>query len=107
MALNETSVWLIAYDICHPRRLARVHRYIQTVAAPAQYSLYVASETALGIRRIRDELADRINPREDDVRIYKLPARTRIVHYGRRPMPEGLQLLCEDPVKSAWKAITG
>lgn len=106
MALNEKRTWLIAYDISQPRRLARVHRYIKTVAAPAQYSLYVAEDTAQGIQRIRDELAQLIDRREDDVRIYQLPRRTKIVHYGRRTLPDGLLLAQADPVHSNWKILT-
>jgi CRISPR-associated protein Cas2 len=93
MALNETRTWLIAYDIADPRRLARVHRYLKSLAVPAQYSLWVATETARGVAGIRNRLAELIHPREDDVRIYQLPARTRIVHYGRRALPEGLLLV--------------
>lgn len=103
MALNEKRTWLIAYDISQPRRLARVHRYIKTVAAPAQYSLYVAEDTAQGIQRIRDELAQLIDPREDDVRIYQLPRRARIVHYGRRALPDGLLLAQAEPAQGLWE----
>lgn len=106
MALNEKRTWLIAYDISQPRRLARVHRYIKTIAAPAQYSLYVAEDTAQGIQRIRDELAQLIDRREDDVRIYQLPKRTRIVHYGRRKLPDGLLLAQVDPALSHWQILT-
>lgn len=93
MAVNETRTWLIAYDIANPKRLARVHRYVKSVAVPAQYSLWVATETARGIAAIRDRLAELIHAREDDVRIYQLPQRTRIVHFGRRALPDGLLLV--------------
>lgn len=106
MALNEKRTWLIAYDISQPRRLARVHRYIKTVAAPAQYSLYVAEDTAQGIQRIRDELAQLIDRREDDVRIYQLPKRTKIVHFGRHTLPDGMLLAQADPAHSHWQILT-
>lgn len=105
MALNEKRTWLIAYDISQPRRLARVHRYVKTVAAPAQYSLYVAEDTAQGIQSIRDELAQLIDRREDDVRIYQLPKRSRIIHLGRGALPGGLLLAQADPALSEWKIL--
>lgn len=106
MALGEKRTWLIAYDISQPKRLGRVHRYIKTVAVPVQYSLYVTSETRLGIQRIRDELEKLIHPREDDVRIYQLPSRLHIVHYGRRPLPEGLIFAQAEPASGAWTALS-
>lgn len=93
MALNETRTWLIAYDITNPKRLARVHRYLKTVAIPVQYSVFAAEENEAGIRRIRDAIAQEINRKTDDVRIYPLPKNLEIYHYGRLALPEGLQLL--------------
>lgn len=93
MALNERRTWLIAYDISNPKRLGRVHRYLKTVAVPVQYSVFAAEETPRGIQRIRQALAEEINPKADDVRIYPLPDKLELHHYGRRPLPEGLQLL--------------
>ena len=92
MALNETRSWLIAYDIADPRRLGRVHRYLKGEAVPVQYSMFTASTTGNGIRRIRDGLAKRIDPRRDDVRIYLLPRSLDIAHLGRPYLPEGLLL---------------
>ncbi len=106
MAINELHGWLIAYDIAEPRRLARLQRYVKTVAAPVQYSLYLAQETRAGIHAIRDALAARIHPQQDDVRIYQLPKRTNIIHYGKRPLPEGLLLLQADPGRAGW-VLTG
>lgn len=95
MALNETRTWLIAYDITNPKRLARVHRYLKTIAVPVQYSVFAAEENEPGIRRIRDMIAQEINPKTDDVRFYPLPNNLEIYHYGRRTLPEGLQILSD------------
>ncbi|MCY0873191.1 MAG: CRISPR-associated endonuclease Cas2 [Acidithiobacillus caldus] len=92
MALNESRSWLIAYDIADPRRLARVHRYLKGEAVPVQYSIFAAATSANGIRRVRDELAKRIDPRRDDVRIYLLPRSLDISHLGQPSLPEGLLL---------------
>jgi len=101
MALNETRTWLIAYDITSPKRLGRVHRYLKTVAVPVQYSVFAAEETAQGIERIRNALAQEINPKTDDVRIYPLPKNLELHHYGRRPLPEGLLLLADKKGQAA------
>jgi CRISPR-associated protein Cas2 len=107
MALNEQRIFLIAYDIAHPRRLARVHRSVKSVAIPAQRSLYVVHTTANEVRAIRDVLAGLIDRHEDDVRIYPLPQRTRILHYGKRPLPDRLLLVQEggfpDPMRPKCK----
>jgi len=105
MALNERRTWLVAYDISEPRRLGRVQRYIKTVAMPAQYSLYVAVASANGIRAVRDRLAALINSRQDDVRIYLLPMRTKVLHYGRRSLPDGLLLAQADPARAGWRIV--
>lgn len=102
MALNEQRAWLICYDIANPRRLGRIYRYINTVAVPVQYSLYVTENSAQEIRKIRDHLAKLIAPNEDDVRIYSLPARSNIVHYGRGALPDGLLLAQSEPARGVW-----
>ena len=101
MALNETRSWLIAYDISCPRRLGRVHRYLKTVAVPVQYSVFTTEETPAGIQRIRTALAKIINPKYDDVRIYPLPNKLELHHYGRHPLPEGLLLLAGQEGRAA------
>lgn len=102
MAVNEQRAWLVCYDIANPRRLGRVYRYINTVAVPVQYSLYITENSAQGILKIRDRLAKLIDPGEDDVRIYSLPVRSHIVHYGRGALPEGLLLAQTDPARGVW-----
>lgn len=105
MALNETRTWLIAYDITSPKRLARVHRYLKTVAVPVQYSVFAAEENEPGIRRIRDAIAQEINPKTDDVRIYPLPKNLEIYHYGRRTLPEGLQILSDKQHRNSGRLV--
>ncbi|MDW8324871.1 MAG: CRISPR-associated endonuclease Cas2 [Burkholderiales bacterium] len=92
MAQNERRTWIIAYDIADPRRLNRVHRFISQQAAPVQYSIYTLEAAPRAIERLCAELQAYIHPRADDVRIYPLPRWARIMHIGRRPLPEGLAL---------------
>jgi CRISPR-associated protein Cas2 len=92
MALNAPRSWLIAYDITDPRRLGRVHRYLKGEAVPIQYSVFATNTSANGIRRVRDALENKIDPRRDDVRIYLLPQSLDISHIGLSFLPEGLLL---------------
>ena len=92
MALSEERSWIIAYDIADPKRLGRIHRYLKSVALPAQYSVFIAVTSANEIRRIRDRLSALIDPGEDDVRIYLVPKRGTVTVLGRGVLPDGLSL---------------
>ncbi|HEX9592172.1 MAG TPA: CRISPR-associated endonuclease Cas2 [bacterium] len=85
------SPYLIAYDIGDPRRLARLHRYLKGEALALQYSVFFGRFTAAGIERLEDEIAARIDPKEDDVRIYPLPDDFQVWALGASaPLPEGI-----------------
>lgn len=82
MALNTTREWIIAYDISDPRRLGRVYRLMLKRAMPQQRSVFKASMNTVQARKLRDELAALIDCREDDVRLYALPAAPEIIRIG-------------------------
>jgi CRISPR-associated protein Cas2 len=85
------SPYLIAYDIGDPRRLARLHRYLKGEALALQYSVFFGRFTPAGIERLEDEIAARIDPKEDDVRIYPLPDDFQVWALGASaPLPEGI-----------------
>jgi len=92
MALNESAVWLLAYDIANPRRLGRVHRAVKRFATPLQFSVWVVHESAIGMVRIKQELAALIDARYDDIRIYRIPARPEWVSFGAGILPEDVLL---------------
>jgi CRISPR-associated protein Cas2 len=98
MSLNQSHNWLVAYDIASPRRLNRVHRLLVRHGVPLQYSLFSVTDNAQHIDTLRDELADCIDPRQDDVRIYRLPSRIRAAILGRGLLPDGV-LLFSGPVE--------
>lgn len=89
----ERAGWLIAYDIADPRRLARVHRYLKQEAMPLQYSLFLGWFSEGRLQRLVKMLKSLIDAREDDVRLYHLPAGTSLTRVGRQWLPEGVQLL--------------
>jgi len=93
------SPYLIAYDIADKRRLARLHRYLKGEALALQYSVFFGRFTTTQIDHIEDEIATRIDPKQDDVRIYPLPDDFQVWALGASaPLPEGIQLASATPL---------
>jgi CRISPR-associated protein Cas2 len=96
VALNAPRTWLIAYDIRDPRRLRRVHGYLRQQAIPVQYSVFVTRCSATRVGAIRAALAQIVDSRVDDVRIYHVPDRAEVITFGTKTLPDGIQLLQAD-----------
>ena len=92
MALSTRHGWLIAYDIANPRRLQRLHRFLVHEAVPIQYSVFYFEGNTAAMGRLMLEVEKRINPKQDDVRAYQLPANPRIDTIGRGAGPEDISL---------------
>ena len=88
MALNQLHSWIVAYDIADRRRLARVHKFVKKHAIPVQYSLYLTRQSGMAIGRLAGEIDELIEKREDDVRIYQIPAHPQSFHFGKSELPE-------------------
>lgn len=86
MALNDVHDWIVAYDIRDERRLVRVHRYMVKHAVPLQRSVFQARMSTRDLLLLRAGLAELIDPKQDDVRMYPLPARMDIVRLGRQDL---------------------
>lgn len=82
--------FLIAYDITCPRRLARLHRYLATVAVPIEYSVFFATGTVNWLVGVLTEAATLIDKGSDDLRCYPLPSRGLKTRLGRATLPEGI-----------------
>lgn len=93
MALNQPRNWLIAYDIADPRRLRRVHRFLTSQAVPVQYSVFATRAAPMKTGLIRAGLAEIIDERDDDVRIYPVPEPADLTVFGRKALPEGLSVI--------------
>jgi len=90
------SRYLVCYDIADPRRLARVFKLLKAQAIHVQYSVFCCSLTWNELGKLKSDLQERINPKEDDVRIYPLPAGQKVVVYGKGDrLPEGAELFIE------------
>ena len=93
MALHKPQMHLLAYDIADPRRLVRVHRTCKQWGVPLQYSVFLVPLTPADVPGLLAELGDIIDAREDDIRVYPIPARVEVAHYGRQGLPEGIALV--------------
>lgn len=83
---------LIAYDISDPRRLQRVHRHLQQYARPMQRSVFLFEGKQTDFDRCLAGLEERINRRQDDVRIYAIATPAKLITAGRPLEPEGILL---------------
>lgn len=93
MPINTPGLHLLAYDIADPKRLAQVHRTVCEWGVPLQYSVFLVYASHRALDSLTAQLNAIIHPSEDDIRIYALPGRIEMTHYGRQVLPEGVELL--------------
>ncbi|MEA3275965.1 MAG: CRISPR-associated endonuclease Cas2 [Pseudomonadota bacterium] len=93
MPIHGPRQCLLAYDIADPERLVRVHRAVRRWGVPLQYSVFLIPSSAAAIDSLLGELGGIIDDCADDVRVYPLPTRLEMIHYGRQVLPEGVQLI--------------
>jgi CRISPR-associated protein Cas2 len=89
-ANRRAGHWLVCYDIAEPRRLARLHRWLSRRAVAVQYSVFVARCDAEALGELVVGLAQRIDPRRDDVRLYPLEMGRPLRVLGQPLLAEGL-----------------
>ncbi len=92
MSWSEHRAWLICYDITSPRRIQRVHHFLRSKCFWVQYSAFAAWLTEREMQRLLAGLEMRIEAKEDDVRIYPIPANCETIAMGSRLMPTGVLL---------------
>lgn len=61
------NTFLVTYDICHEKRLARVHKIMRGFGEHLQYSVFECQLTQADLARCRHRLGEVINYREDQV----------------------------------------
>jgi len=101
MSKDHTREYIISYDIADPKRLGRIHRMIKRLAMPLQYSVFYTRMSERQRDKLTDLLENKINPKEDDIRIYPLPNGYNVQYLGQNPFGEGLQLTRQN---GHWKA---
>ena len=92
MAINQPREIIIAYDIVDPKRLQRIHRLLKKLAIPLQYSVFYTRMSDRQRNKLNTLLQKKINPKEDDIRIYPLSKNYQALYIGHAPFTEGLQL---------------
>ncbi len=88
---------LLAYDIADPVRLKAVARIAESYGVRIQYSLFLMRLSPPSRQRLLAELERVIHPRQDDVRLYPLPARPEWETMGKAIWPEGIWLAGDWP----------
>lgn len=85
--------YLICYDITCHKRLARVFRFLKGRAIHLQYSVFLAKLKWDELIEIKKSIAEMINPKEDDIRIYPIPSGVEVIAMGQGDrVPEGVEI---------------
>ncbi|MDI6750254.1 MAG: CRISPR-associated endonuclease Cas2 [Pseudomonadota bacterium] len=79
----KRSLYLVAYDIAEPRRLARVCRYLTGYKVAGQKSVFEIWVTPAELAGIRNDLHELIDPDEDRVHFLGLDPRMKPLLFGR------------------------
>lgn len=71
------SLYLVAYDVCEPRRLQRVRRYLTGYKVGGQKSVFEVWATPAELRHIRSDLERLMEAGEDRLHILALDPRMK------------------------------
>ena len=88
--MSREATWLVCYDIASPRRLRRVHAFLKKHGIAVQYSVFLVHSDRAGLDALLQGLRERISPRRDDVRAYRLPRKLWYRSLGAPTLPRGL-----------------
>ena len=69
------TLYLVAYDVCDPRRLAQVSRYFNSYRVAGQKSVPEIWVTAAELQRIRHDVGRLMDTREDRLQLIALDPR--------------------------------
>lgn len=64
--------YVVAYDICNPKRLRKVAQACEDFGCRRQYSVFLCRLTAADLVRLKSRLYDIINLQEDQVQFIPL-----------------------------------
>jgi CRISPR-associated protein Cas2 len=81
--MTQRTLYLVAYDVCNPRRLHRVCRYLTGFKVGGQKSVFEIWATPAELRHIRAELDQLTEPDEDRLHILALDPRMQPRCFGR------------------------
>lgn len=92
MGLNAKAHWVACYDIAERKRLARLFKLLKSEGIPLQYSVFLLHASEHELALLEERIRNIIHPKEDDVRIYKVPSRNDIWMIGKPLVPDGVLL---------------
>ena len=72
MSNHAQAKWLVCYDISHRKDWARVFKLLKKQGIPLQYSVFLITTHTGAMGSLAAQLATMINPKTDDIRIYRL-----------------------------------
>lgn len=82
--------YLISYDIRQKNRLQRLHRFLKRFGFAVQESVFLFAGTKDQWHTLKKGVEQRIKKKEDDVRVYRLPAGSCLHFTGSLPWPDGV-----------------
>ena len=77
------TLYLVAYDVCNPRRLHKVYRYLTGFKVSGQKSVFEIWVTPGELGEIRSELDELMDMTEDRLHIFALDPRMKPLCLGR------------------------
>ncbi|GHT89579.1 CRISPR-associated endoribonuclease Cas2 1 [Betaproteobacteria bacterium] len=77
------TLYLVAYDVCNPRRLHKVCRYLTGFKVSGQKSVFEIWVTPAELAEIRVGLDDLMDMTEDRLHIFALDPRMTPLCFGR------------------------
>ncbi|RMG21552.1 MAG: CRISPR-associated endonuclease Cas2 [Deltaproteobacteria bacterium] len=89
--MSATRRWLLAYDIADPSRLGKVYRFVKGEGIHLQYSVFVLEGDLRRMLKITHQLQAMVR-KEDDVRIYAIPAKPWWRGFGPGLVPKAAEL---------------
>ncbi len=89
--------YLVCYDIKDEKRLAKVYKTLSGLGIHLQYSVFYCKFDWEQLMRIKEILKELINEKEDDVRIYPLPEKTKVLALGAGYIiPDGIKVILNE-----------
>ena len=82
--------YIVAYDIAHPPRLQKMHRFLRTEGYPLQESVFLWAGTLNALSILCRELEKRIRKTDDDVRILPIDTGAVISFWGLSPFEDAM-----------------
>jgi len=68
--MKKKHWYVLAYDIREPKRLRRTHAYIRKHGVSLQKSVFLIHTDRDGLAGLKQGVIERVNSKEDDVRLY-------------------------------------